>query len=421
MKSDSKGVISKIKVNPYFGTYEYLKIYDRVYDVYNPDQKAVFEQQARDTKDGKCFYPGQILYVATTGPLSRFYPAPKYYSCHYWMAVDEAIGGFHKHNIDNGFFQSVMLRLIGDPNVPSTHPDDMTWNATTNQYEPNPKNTAGMRLNKEMQKFSGWTKAGNVMAQWGLNKEEWPDLVAMPATSNAELFKTIQDITTEQIARATKVPSILANIQSGATLGGDGNAIRASVKLMQQRTVKTHGMLERVYKDLLSRMDQPYMGEVKILHYNPFPEMEKIDSLIWAAIPLEDQRAWIVKNTEFTITAQPTATATPTQPQPVNKFMGVSYTSYPDGAKTTAKKALDFKTKMHSNCGSKKGWEICQDIIDGKPIAYPMVRRIKNYLIKNEQFSNNTFSDSCESLLFSCWGGKDMLKWTQLIISTINE
>lgn len=413
---DSKGVITKIRYNPYFGTGEYKPEFTKVYDVYNPDKKVVLAQQNRD----KTKYQGQILYVATTGPLSRFYPAPKYYSAHFWMAVDEAIGGFHKNNVENNFFQSVLLKMIGRENDPSTHPDDVIWNADNTAYEVNPKKTIGDRFNVVMQQFTGWENSGNIMTLWAEMKEAMPELQAFPSNTNSELFKTLQELATENITRATKTPAILANIQSGASLGGDGNAIRASVKLMQQRVVKIQAMLERVYKDILSHMDQPYAGDVKIIHYNPFPEMEKLDPLIWAALTVDEQRKWIKKNTDFEIIDTP-AVATPPPSAPTNQFSNVSYTNYPEKARQTAQKALNFRNESGAKCGGPAGWKTTQDIIDGKPISFKMIQRIARYLEKNQQFSNNVFSDSCESVLFSAWGGNEMLVWAKSIISSVNE
>ena len=420
-KPDSKGVINKIKVNPYYGTCDYRKQDTVEYDVYNPDPKIVLKQQekATDKTTGKCSYKGQILYIATTQPLSRFYPAPKYYSAENWMEVDESIGGFHKNNVNNNFLQSAIIKMIGDESTPSTHPDDVIWNSDRSAYEVDPTKTVGYRFNIEMQKFTGWTNAGNIMALWGASKDAMPEISAFPTNTQSELFKTVQDITTEQIARATKVPSVLANISSGANLGGDGNIIRASVKLMQQRVVKIHAMLERVYKDLLSHMKVPFKGDVKILHYNPFPEMQVIDPLIWAALPIEAQRAWIKKNTDFEIPDAAPVTA-PTAAVKTS-FQDVFYADYPASAKAKAQKALDFRSKSEAKCGGKAGWAMTEDIIAGKPLSFKMIKRIYNYLNKNRDFENHIFTDSCESVLFSAWGGSEMLDWAANKIASINE
>jgi|SRR6478609_3875383 len=430
---DKNGNINKIHVNPYYGTGEYNIRYTKEYDVYNPKLVAR-QQEEQGTK-----YKGQIYWFGTTGPMSRFYPVPKFYSCHSWMAIDEAIGGFHEHNIENGFFQSVLFRMIGDPMQPSEHPDDMVWNATSNQYEPNPKLTQAYRLNIEMQKFSGWDKAGNVMVQWGASKEELPDIVDFPSTTNAELFKTLSDLTTENIARGTKVPAILANIQSGASLGGDGNNIRASVKLMQQRVVKIHSLLIPIYQELLSHLEKPYTAPINILHYNPFPEADykSVDVNIWNALTMPEKRNWIKKNTNYDILDENPDIIMPDHPpipvskpvvqstQPAtaiqNKFEGIFFKDYPQSAKDSATKALNFKNSTNSSCGGKAGWQMCEDIIGGRPISYREIRRIYNYLKKNRNFANNVFSDSCEAVLFSAWGGVSMFDWCESKINSINE
>jgi len=427
---DKYGNITKIYVNPYYGTGEYNVRYTKIYDVYNPKLVPI-QQEEQGTK-----YKGQIFWFGTTGPMSRFYPVPKYYSCHSWMAIDEAIGGFHEHNIENGFFQSVLFRMIGDPLQPSEHPDDMTWDETQNAYVPNPKFTQAYRLNLEMQKFSGWDKAGNVMVQWGANKEELPDIQSFPSTTNAELFNTLSNLTTENIARGTKVPSVLANIQSGASLGGDGNLIRTSVKLMQQRSVRWHQILIPIYQELLTHLPNPYKDPINILHYSPFQETDykTVDVNIWNALTLEEKRNWIKKNTSYDILVDDPTTITPDKPpipvdppkiqapiQTQNKFEDFLFTNYPQGAKDAAQKALDFRNKMNPTCGTKGGWQFCEDLIAGRPLSFKQIKKLYNYLGKNRQFSNGIFSESCNSLLFSAWGGIDMFNWTENQIKSINE
>lgn len=411
---DSKGVIAKIMVNPQFGNLTEYKTNDtKEYDVYNPDPKAVLAQMEKEGKK----YKGQILYFGTTGPLNRFYPNPAYYSCSNWMSIEDSVGLFHRKNIDNGFFTTTLFKMIGDENQPSTHPDDVKWNDDRTEYVTDPSKTFGMRFNIEMQKFLGAENANTILTQWAATKEAMPEIQAFPTNTNSELFKFVSDSATENISRATKVPSVLSNIASGASLGGDGNLIRASVKLMQQRVVKPQAMLERVYKDVLTKMEAAYTEEVKILNYNPFPEMEKIDPLIWAALPIESQRAWIKKNTSFEIIE----TATPQPAAPVNKFSNMSYSHYPEGAKKVAAKVVAFRNQSGSKCGGKAGWSITDDIINGKPLSFKIIKRIHNFLEKNKGFKNNPYSESCESVLYSGWGGDEMLNWTKQIIQSINE
>ncbi len=101
--------------------------------------------------------------------------------------------------------------------------------------------------------------------------------------------------------------------------------------------------------------------------------------------------------------------------------MDIFFKDYPDSAKSTSQKALDFKNKTNSTCGGKAGWQMCEDIIGGRPLSYREIRRIYNYLKKNRNFANTIFSESCEAVLFSAWGGNAMFNWCESKINSINE
>src|SRR6185295_7200741 len=107
--------------------------------------------------------------------------------------------------------------------------------------------------------------------------------------------------------------------------------------------------------------------------------------------------------------------------QTQNKFEDFLFTNYPQGAKDAAQKALDFRNKMNPTCGTKGGWQFCEDLIAGRPLSFKQIKKLYNYLGKNRQFSNGIFSESCNSLLFSAWGGIDMFNWTENQIKSINE
>ena len=408
-KPDSKGIISKIKVNPYFGVYSLFKNQNtKVYDTYNPKPEVVAAQIARDGRA----YKGQILYIGKPRPLSPFYPRPHYMSCESWMGVDAGIGQYHKGNLDGGFFQSVLLKIIGNENDPSTHPDDQKWNETAQKNES--KRTRGERFKIDMQQFLGTKAKSKGMVLFADNKDAMPVMEAFPSAATDNLFTSLQATCTENITRATKVPSILANIQSGATLGGDGNQIRAAVKVMQQRVSRTHAMFQRVYADLFSNSVFTVPADIKILHYNPFPELEVVDEQIWEVLTPEEKRNWIKKNTDIELleTAQPAAAPAVQPPAPPqDKFQNVLLTSYPQAAKDNAKRALKFFEDTGKACGTKAGWATSKNIADGLPISYESVKKIYRFLLKKESYKDYLFTDSCEAVLYSAWGGTEMKDW----------
>jgi len=395
-KPDSKGFISTIHYNPYFGTALY-KLQDSIcYDVWNPDPKIILAQMERDKK-AKKEYMGQVFYYGTTTAMNRFYPMPGFWSAKYWMEVDRRIGEYHQKNLQNGFLQPVMMRVIGDPNAPSSDPK----HANTE-----PVVTAGEAFDQDMaEEFAGSERVGHIMVAWAANKEEFPDLVAFPGNNQEGYMTALVTQFKDLIATAWKVPPILANILSGAQLGGDGNVIRASVKLMQQRVVRWHHNLEMNYKKVLGI-------DVKIIHYNPFPETATIDPQIWAALTPEEQRQWIQDNTEVDLIAPAAPTTAPAVPPaaPVNRFLNVYYDTYPEKARKNAAKAQKHQADKGMICQAKFSRELTQSIIDGRPISMKDISRIKNFLDKNSEFKNESFA-KCEAVNYMAWGGDEMLKW----------
>jgi hypothetical protein len=291
-KEELSNEIDCIKYNPYYGTGEYKKDFSKEYPLYN---KARLKEQI-DTLGNK--FPGQVYYYGKTSPLYRFYPVPKYWSAKEWIYVDGQIQTFHKKNLDNGFFQSVLMNVIGDPNQWSKNPKYQTidTDATTGVKTTRSTKTVGEEFNEMMSdSFSGAEKAGNVMALWSLNSDQAAKIAAFPNNTNADLFTTLQDVTTKNITIATKVPSILANISEGVSLGSGGSEIQKAVELMQSRVVEWQQCLEDFYNDILL----PGLGitkRVTIVNFSPVSEPAEINDKIWEFLDDSEKALWIKKN-----------------------------------------------------------------------------------------------------------------------------
>src|SRR5688572_27337753 len=119
---DANGLISKIKYNPYFGTSLYKQQDTIEYDVFNPTQAplqaAKVEAEMKKNKETKP-WKGQINWVAIRDEKHPFYPVPDYYSAKHWMNVENNAGEYFDENLEDGFLQDVVMKMIGDPNDPS--------------------------------------------------------------------------------------------------------------------------------------------------------------------------------------------------------------------------------------------------------------------------------------------------------------
>lgn len=407
---DSKGYISKIFYNPFFGTSEYKgknKDQTCVYDVFNPN---AVKAQIAEQKDK---YKGQVFFFGTTTAQSRYYPKPKVTAAKKWMKIEAGVSDYHEDKIDNGFLQDYIMVRFGNPNEPSNNPD------YANENGPGKPATVAQEFDDVMSKnFMGRGKHANLMVEWVNNKEEAPTLLPVPSSANADLFINLDNQATKKITVAFGVPSILANISEGVSLGGDGNMVRVAVKLMQQRVIKKQRVLTDNYQKILSLMTTPYKQDVTIVPYNPYPELEILDDKIWNALTPEEQRKWINENTEIELeeSVTPEPSAEPVQ----NRIVNSVPIAFNEKIKATVKRALEYQDKMGLKCSGRGGRDVSEMILDNKSMGLKQLKRIYSFLKKNEIHNNKPFNEGCDVVRYASWGGKDMFDFLEAELNRIN-
>lgn len=301
VKSDSRE-ISYFKYNPYFGTQEYKKEYTITYNAFNP--KKVLNEIAEQGIS----YNGQVYYYGTTRPMYKFYPVPRYWSGKKWIYVDGKIQEFHAENLDNGFFQSVLMNVIGDPNQPSKNPKyQESYTDDTGVKRLRSTKTVGEEFNEQMgEAFSGSKKAGTALVQWSLNADTSTKIQAFPTNSNFDILSGTLSDAIRGITMATEVPAVLANLpQQQSSLGSDGNSIQKAIELMHSRVAAKQRKLEQFYNEVLLPM-MGIAGEVKIVNFIPVSQEIKVEDKFWEILP-ESAKIQFVKdnipgfaNLEFT-------------------------------------------------------------------------------------------------------------------------
>lgn len=288
--------ITLLKYNPYFGTSEYHKKYTKEYHLW--DQEEVTKQiRSEGTK-----FRGQVYFWGETSPLSKFYPKPKYWSAKKWIYIDGKIQEGHAENMDNGFFQSVVMTMIGDPAQKSKNPAYMkkisNADGTTTLV---PDKTVGEEFDDMMSTtFSGTKKMGSALVLWALTAALTPNVQAFPSSTNADLFTVLQDLTTKNITIGMNVPGILANINEGVSLGSDGNEMQKAVELMQSNTADWRTKLEDFYNNILIPNCEfkgiKSKSKVEIVNYNPITVPVEIDDKFWQVLNDQEKRNFVRKN-----------------------------------------------------------------------------------------------------------------------------
>lgn len=406
-KPDDRGWIDQIYYNPFFGTQEYIsgKKKDTLkYHAYNP--AGIIPQIQKEKQK----YGGQVLFVGTTTAQSRFYPFPEAMSAEKWMKIEAGVADYHEDNINNGLLQPYILVMKGNPNDPSSNPD---------YSSSDPAITVAQEFNELIGKnFMGAKRVGNFWVQWVNEDQEAPEVVALPSNANGELFINLDNQATKKITVAFKVPSILANINEGVSLGGDGNMVRVAVKLMQHRVIKKQRTLTDAYQMVLGRFSKPYTQPITIVPYNPYPELEVIDDKIWNALSEEEKRKWINDNTEIELIEETTVSA-PDQAAPQSRIVNAVPVAFPESIRNTIQRAIDMEEKRGLKCSKAGGRSVAQDILNNQTMNLRQVKRIYNYLKKRPELENAAF-DNCDVILYNQWGGKEMEKFLEAKLNEVD-
>lgn len=291
--------INIIKYNPYFGTSEYKREFTKEYGVF--DSKEAVKTTSNAKKDELSAWPGQVYYYGKTSPTSKFYPKPKYWSAKEAIYADHKLQEFHNEELDNGFFQSVLINAIGDPSQWSKNPrlqkEELQSDGVTKKKVAT--HTVGEEFNEQMSKnFSGSSKAGTAMVLWSNDANSAIKVQQFPTGINGDRIIATQNSVTKTITIATRVPSILANISEGVSLGSDGNEMQKAVELMQSRTAEWRMVLQNFYNKVLlpNLQKKPGKAQVEIQNYNPITVPVEINKEVWESLNEEEKVAFIKKN-----------------------------------------------------------------------------------------------------------------------------
>lgn len=398
-KPDDSGWISKIHYNPFFGTKEYNTLEKKntiIYDAFNP--VAIKGQIAAEKNE----YKGQVLFIGTTTPLSPYYPVHEAYSCKKWMQIEAGVADYHQDRIDNGFLQDYILGMFGDPNSPSNNPDFANTNGTDKPA------TVGQEFETLMnQNFMGRGKHANMMVTWFNNREEVPIVIPVPSNATSDMFITLDNQATKKITVGWKVPAILANINEGVSLGGDGNAVRVAVKLMQQTVVRKQRILTDAYGKVLKMLAKPYVQDVDIVPYNPYPELEVVDPSQWEALTTEEKRQYIKDRSDIELIEEPEITTTPAAPGTPEPTNAINVT-IPASVKKVIQQALKYHDDSNSNCIKPGPRMMAEAFTKYSSHKLKDLRRVYRFLKTNEIHKDKPYNEGCEVIQYNAWGGYEM-------------
>ena len=87
-----------------------------------------------------------------------------------------------------------------------------------------------------------------------------------------------------------------------------------------------------------------------------------------------------------------------------------SYNDYPKGATSNAKKALEWKEKNGSSCGTQVGWTRAGQLARREKISRDTIGRMASFK-RHQQHKDVPYSEGCGGLMWDAWGGSAGVNW----------
>jgi hypothetical protein len=296
---DDKGNVAKIAVNPFYGLSDFKKNQTKFYDVFDPAKVA--EQYAAE----KDLYKGQIFWFAETKINNRFYPVPDYYSAMQDIVADAKTGTYRERLVDNNFYQSVLIQMIGDPDE-KIQLDEKGERFTT----------IGEQFDEDLRSMTGGEAAGSALVTWSRDADSMPKVVPFPNNYNDKISEAFIKQVQQNICMAVGVHPVLIGIDQSSSLGNNNILINA-IKMLQQNVNEPQRDLERALQYVMKYWNVPF--DVSTITIRPLSLVVDLPDYVLNALTTEEKRLWIQDNYDVELVA-----AQPTQPDVIatqlNKF-----------------------------------------------------------------------------------------------------
>ncbi len=87
-----------------------------------------------------------------------------------------------------------------------------------------------------------------------------------------------------------------------------------------------------------------------------------------------------------------------------------SYNDYPQGATNNAKRAIEFKEKNKSKCGTQVGWTRAGQLARRENISRDTISRMASFK-RHQQHKDVPYTEGCGGLMWDAWGGSSGVNW----------
>ncbi len=321
--------------------------------------------------------------ILTIKPYSTgsFYFAPvDYQGGTQYANLEAEISNFHINNIMNGLAPSMLI------------------NFNNGQPPAEVKDTVEAQIK---QKFGGSSNAGRFIISWNDGKESSADITPVQLSDAHNQYQFLSQESMQKIMVAHRIVSpLLLGIKDNTGFGSNADELKSASILFDNVVVRP---FQRLIIDAVT----------KVLNFNGY----NLNLYFKTLQPLEftDLSGNVVDDETR---EEETGVSLASQKKKID--LADSYTDYPEGARSNAKKALEWAEKNGwGECGTPVGKARANQLANGEPISRETIARMAAFR-RHQQNKDVPYSEGCGGLMWDAWGGDAGIRWAESKLKEID-
>ena len=399
------------KVEPYHIDFSNVRVSKQVWNeesndwekpkyYYTSDWSVRKPQDNPDFTEFECFDPNETMdkskrylyYYKEYRPDLGTYPLPDYLASVPYIAADYEISNFTINNVKNGFSGGYLVNFYnGEPSEDQKRDIVANFDAV----------------------LHGTDNAGKSIKSFNEDKDSGVEITPLSANGQDDRYLNLNNTIRDEIYTGHGVDPVIAGLKGDSGWSNNADEKRVAVEEWQNSYIDSKQSIIEQFLTNVANFNG-IKGRVEIIKKRP-TAAQASENEIREILTIEERRERLGYPAN-----KPEPKATYVKQSKEEDFE--SYTDYPKGATSNAKRALEWADKNGwGSCGTDVGKQRANQLAKREPISLETIKRAFSFLSRHEQNKDVPYSEGCGGLMYDAWGGDAMKRYAKAKIKKVED
>ena len=259
----------------------------------------------------------------------------------------------------------------------------------------------------------GTDNAGKSIKSFNEDKDSSVEVTPLNANGQDDRFTNLNNTIRDEIYTGHGVDPVIVGLKGDSGWSNNADEKRVAVEEWQNSYIDSK---QKIIEDFFTNVAHfnGLKGNVEIVRKRP-TTAQASEGEIREVLTIEERRERIGYPAK-----KPELKATYVKQSKEEDFE--SYTDYPKGATSNAKRALEWAEKNGwGSCGTDVGKQRANQLAKREPISLETIKRAFSFLSRHEKNKDVPYSEGCGGLMYDAWGGDAMKRYSKAKIKKVED